>query len=254
MVTTGRVTVNGAAITSPATRVKPAIDVVTVDGARLPRAAPKLYFAVNKPKGYHCTAEGGASATRGGPRRRLVTDLLAGWTARWRERAPPGVPPPRLFTVGRLDAATTGLILVTNDGDWANRVAHPSSGVTREYVATLARPPTRADLDAMAAGTDVDGVHVVPLAVVAPPKGTGDAKSCRRVRVVVGEGRHHEVRAIVKAAGHDVASLKRVRVGGLRLPATLGIGEVRQLKEYEAKRAADVGLQSNPDVNAMGGV
>ena len=254
MVTTGRVSVNGVAVTSPATKVRPTVDNVAVDGKRVPRAAPKLYFAINKPKGYHCTAEGGAAAARGGPRRRLVTDLLAGWTARWRERAPPGTPPPRLFTVGRLDAATTGLILVTNDGDWANRVAHPSSGVTREYVVTLARPPTRADLEAIAAGTDVDGVHVAPVAVVAPPKATGDPKSARRVRVVVAEGRHHEVRALVRTAGHDVETLKRVRVGGLRLPPTLGIGEVKQLKEYEVKRAADVGLQSNPDVNAMGGV
>jgi pseudouridine synthase len=225
------------------------VDAVAVDGKRVPRPAPKLYFAVNKPKGYHCTTEAGAAAARGGARRRLVTDLLAGWVARWRERAPEGAPPPRLFTVGRLDANTTGLILVTNDGAWAQSVAHPSTGVTREYVATLARPPSRADLDALAAGAVVDGVHVTPVAVLAPPRGTGDPKEARRVRVVVGEGRHHEVRALVRAAGHDCETLKRVRVGGLRLPAGLGIGEVRQLKEYEAKRAADVGLQSNPDAN-----
>ena len=265
MVTAGRVKVNGAPVAAPATKVWPGVDAVSVDGKPLPAPAPKLYFAVNKPKGYHCTSEAGAAVAQGGLRRRLVTDLLEGWVARWRARpakgggsaAPTGrspttaptKPAPRLFTVGRLDAATTGLILVTNDGDWANKIAHPSSGVTREYVATLARAPSRADLERMAAGVEVEGETLVPVAVMAPPKNTGDAASARRVRIVVGEGRNREVRQLVAAAGHECASLKRVRVGGLRLPADLGIGEIRQLQPYEAARAADVGLQSNPDAN-----
>lgn len=196
LVSTGRVTVNGERVSSPATRVVPfpsmllqasqkapgssaaaaaspfpqagnpnnkraaptlKPDVVAVDGTPLPRPAKPVYFVINKPKGYHCTSEAGAAVALGGRRRKLVTDLLAGWLAEWRRRADKraaaavamrgkrggggggGGPyskskatavveaPPRLFTVGRLDAATTGLILVTNDGAWAHSVAHPSS-------------------------------------------------------------------------------------------------------------------------------
>ena len=370
LVSTGRVTVNGERVSSPATRVVPfpsmlleasqkqqqqqapngasssssspsaygrkkppgpKPDVVAVDGKPLPRPAKPVYFAINKPKGYHCTSEAGAAVTAGGRRRKLVTDLLAGWLAEWRRRADKraaaaaaikgkrggGGPygkskaagavveaPPRLFTVGRLDAATTGLILVTNDGTWAQSVAHPSSvrilnspfffssasfffirvlffeafsknekknsipfnilsletimkqtnhefqGLTREYVATLSRKPTRKELEAIADGCEVDGVVVRPLAVYAPPaESGGDPLARNRVRVVVAEGRNHEVRRLVAAAGADVVALKRVRVGGYRLPGDLGIGGVRELKPYEAARVADKGLQSNTSVD-----
>ena len=363
LVSTGRVTVNGERVSSPATRVVPfpsmllqasqreppassgapssappgssygrkappgpKPDLVAVDGRALPRPAKPVYFAINKPKGYHCTSEAGAAVAVGGRRRKLVTDLLAGWLAEWRRRADKraaaavalrgrrgGGPssggksksaagavveaPPRLFTVGRLDAATTGLILVTNDGTWAQSVAHPSSvrfreiplfffiafsfvfflpevsrqqqqkhqnlfslfklplpknknykhqGLTREYVATLSRKPTRRELEAIADGCEVDGALVKPLAVYAPPaESGGDPLARNRVRVVVSEGRNHEVRKLVAAAGADVAALKRVRVGGYRLPGDLGIGGVRELKPYEAARVADKGLQSN---------
>lgn len=329
LVATGRVTVNGERVSSPATRVVPfpsllnsssspsslagaaaggggngndnknssnnngrrggasatsrlKPDVVAVDGAPLPRPAKPVYFAINKPKGYHCTSEAGAAVSSGGRRRKLVTDLLAGWLAEWRRRADKRAAaaaaargkrnaaiaagassssfggkkpssssiaveaPPRLFTVGRLDAATTGLILVTNDGAWAQRVAHPSSGLTKEYVATLSKKPTRAELEAVARGCEVDGVSVRPVAVYAPPaESGGDPLAKRRIRVVVAEGRNHEVRRLVAAAGADVVALKRVRVGGFRLPGDLGIGGIRELKPYEAARVTDKGLQSN---------
>jgi len=302
-------------------------DLIAVDGTPLPRPAKPVYFAINKPKGYHCTSEAGAAVAVGGRRRKLVTDLLAGWLAEWRRRADkraaaavamkgkrgggPGgkakaaavvEAPPRLFTVGRLDAATTGLILVTNDGTWAQSVAHPSSvrreifffanffsvffsffflffetsknahplfhsslfrkkkqnkykktphqGLTREYVATLSRKPTRKELEAIADGCEVDGALVKPLAVYAPPaESGGDPLARNRVRVVVSEGRNHEVRKLVAAAGADVVALKRVRVGGYRLPGDLGIGGVRELKPYEAARVTDKGLQSNSSVD-----
>jgi len=119
-------------------------------------------------------------------------------------------------------------------------------GLTREYVATLSRKPTRRELEAIADGCEVDGALVKPLAVYAPPaESGGDPLARNRVRVVVSEGRNHEVRKLVAAAGADVAALKRVRVGGYRLPGDLGIGGVRELKPYEAARVADKGLQSN---------
>lgn len=91
---------------------------------------------------------------------------------------------------------------------------------------------------------------VKPLAVYAPPaESGGDPLARNRVRVVVAEGRNHEVRRLVAAAGADVVALKRVRVGGYRLPGDLGIGGVRELKPYEAARVADKGLQSNSSVD-----
>ncbi|GBG79478.1 hypothetical protein CBR_g29624 [Chara braunii] len=120
----GKVTVNGQVITVPQTQVDPRKDSIYVNGNQLPRkAAPKLYFILNKPKGYICSnAEGG---------KRLVVDLFEDFMDEWRKKNP-GVPKPRFFTVGRLDVATTGLLLVTNDGDFAQKVAHPSSGITKE--------------------------------------------------------------------------------------------------------------------------
>ena len=124
-------------------------------------------------------------------------------------------------------------------------------GLTRENVATLSRKPTRKELEAIAAGCEVDGALVRPLAVYAPPaESGGDPLARNRVRVVVAEGRNHEVRRLVAAAGADVVALKRVRVGGFRLPGDLGIGGVRELKPYEAARVTDKGLQSNSSVDA----
>jgi pseudouridine synthase len=256
LIAEGRVTVNGELVATPATLVTPAADTVRVDGgpplARRP--AEPLYFVVNKPKGYLCSADS-PDIGRGRPdgrRPKLVTDLLARWLAVWRARhtPPPGTNtppprPPRLFTVGRLDAASTGLILITNDGAWANAVAHPASGLTKEYVVTLARPPSRADLELLAAGTTIDGTAVAPVAVHAPSIIPGDPLSRRRIRVVIAEGRNREVRRLAEAADHDVTGLKRVRVGGLKLPKGLGLGGVKQLDAAGAARVVDLGLQGN---------
>lgn len=126
LIFTGRVTLNGAVCLVPQTPVDQARDSIYVDGRSLPKKLPpKLYFVVNKPKGYICssgtTAEGGKTAIS------IVDEYMSVWRKR-----NAGVPPPRLFTVGRLDVATTGLLLITNDGAFAQRVAHPSSGLTKE--------------------------------------------------------------------------------------------------------------------------
>ena len=253
----GRVTVDGALVASPATLVTPATASIRLDGApplATSRPADPIYVAINKPKGYLGSADapGLARGRPDGRRPKLVTDLLSKWLSVWRARhtPPPGSPappptPPRLYTVGRLDAASTGLILVTNDGAWAQAVAHPASGLTKEYLVTLARPPTRADLDAIAAGSEVDGVAVRPVAVFAPAVVAGDPLSRRRIRVVIAEGRNREVRRLAAAAGHDVVGLKRTRVGGLKLPKGLGLGGVKQLDAATAARVTDLGLQGN---------
>ena len=263
LISEGRVTVNGGLVSAAGTMVTPATDTVRLDGGpplATARPADPVYFAIHKPKGYLCSADapGLARGRPDGRRPKLVTDLLSKWLAVWRARhtprpgsaaaspsAPPPPAPPRLYTVGRLDAASTGLILVTNDGAWAQAVAHPAAGLTKEYLVTLARPPTRADLATMAGGVEVDGASVSPVALFAPAVIPGDPLSRRRIRVVIAEGRNREVRRLAEAAGHDVVALKRTRVGGLKLPKGLGIGGVKQLDAAGAARVLDLGLQGN---------
>jgi len=232
LVFAGRVRVNGVTATQPQQLVTAGKDSLEVDGGALAASAPRHhYFALHKPAGYLCSnqLEG----------ERLVLDLFAAWLARWKERhggaaggAARGLPP-RLFTVGRLDAATSGLLLVTNDGAWAQKVAHPSSGVSKEYIITTAAAPTKRQLAVMLLGTDVDGAFVRPTRVerVVTPDGGG----ARRLLVEVVDGRNWEVRRLAEAAGVDVRHLRRTRVGGLRLPTTLKPGTFRELTFREAK-------------------
>ncbi|GIL66228.1 hypothetical protein Vafri_19759 [Volvox africanus] len=193
-------------------------------------AGSLYYFAVNKPKGYICS-----SADVNG--RKLAVELLSPWLAQWRRsNTDKNRQPPRFFTVGRLDVASSGLLFITNDGQWANRVIHPSSGVTKEYVVGLDKDASRPQLRALAAGTEVAGTFVSPLEVEV----LGDP---RRLRVVVAEGKKHEVRELVKAAGLELVSLKRVRIGGFRLPRDLGVGGYRELKPSEIRAITDLAVQ-----------
>lgn len=250
----GRVTVNGEVVMQVATLVVPGVDKLTVNGRPVAASAqPDLYyFAVNKPKGFLCASSASGSARQQREGRRsmgegeeegtqdLVVDLLKPWLRVWKQRHPPGARPPRLYTVGRLDVASTGLIFLTNDGDWANKIAHPSAGLTKEYVVTLDRGPTRRELDIIAAGCEVDGNVVTPEAV---GMDATDPNARSRIRVIVNEGRNREVRMLVSTAGLEVKSLKRVRIGGYRLPRDLGLGSYRELKAHEVRRAANKGAQ-----------
>ncbi|EFN50580.1 hypothetical protein CHLNCDRAFT_14498, partial [Chlorella variabilis] len=165
----GQVKVNGKVVTEPGTQVDLRKDRVAVSGREISAAAVqrKYYFALNKPKGYICSNK---SEHEDGGEGRLVISLFDDWLARWRQRqARPGGGggglPPRLFTVGRLDVASIGLIFVTNDGDWAHKVMHPSTGITKEYSVTLDCKPRQEELQAMAAGCDMGGAFVQPLAI-----------------------------------------------------------------------------------------
>lgn len=142
-----------------------------------------------------------------------------------------------MFTVGRLDVATSGLIIITNDGEFAQKVAHPSSGVRKEYVASVEGKVNMRHLQAISEGTLVEGVHCAPVSVELVPLGN---EQRQRVRIVVSEGRKHEVRHLIENAGLKLYSLKRVRIGGFKLPQDLGIGEHRVLGEAQIKRLVGV--------------
>ena len=283
LVKEGRVAVNGATITTPVTLVTPGVDQVEVDGKHVDIVQePRVYFVLNKPKGWICSsdttntsataapllrdtitaeeawggkprnrkntrqpnsarvADGGEGATASLNRR--VIDLFSEYlTDRWPRRHPDR-PMPRLFTVGRLDVATTGLLVVTNDGDLTNRISHPRNELTREYLVTLNRDYTRADVKTIAEGVNIDGAVVAPLEVL-PVRGDGPMdRNTRKLTIVVSEGRNREVRRLVEGAGKglEVKRLKRVRVGALRLPPSLREGHFVELKADEAYNIASL--------------
>ncbi|XP_031120186.1 putative ribosomal large subunit pseudouridine synthase SVR1, chloroplastic [Ipomoea triloba] len=211
----GRVTVNGSVCKTPQTRVNPEKDIIYVNGNRLSkRLPPKLYFALNKPKGYICSC--GEKETKS------VMNLFDDFMKSWNKRHP-GEPKPRLFTVGRLDVATTGLIIVTNDGEFAHKISHPSSNLSKEYIATIDGEVNKRHLIAISEGTFIEGVHCTPDLVELLPKQPDISRP--RLRIVVHEGRNHEVRELVKNAGLQMYALKRVRIAGFRLPPDLMLGK-----------------------------
>ncbi|KAF7112859.1 hypothetical protein RHSIM_RhsimUnG0185600 [Rhododendron simsii] len=190
----GRVTVNGSVCNTPQTRVDPARDVIYVNGNRLPkRLPPKVYLALNKPKGYICSS--GEKETKS------VISLFDDYLKSWDKRNP-GQSKPRLFTVGRLDVSTSGLIIVTNDGEFAQKLSHPSSNFSKEYIATVNGKVNQRHLIAISEGTVIDGTHCTPDAVELLPQQPDISRP--RLRIVVHEGRNHEVRELVKNAGLEI--------------------------------------------------
>jgi 23S rRNA pseudouridine2605 synthase len=207
----GRVTVDGATCTDPARDVTDDRDV-RVDGRRVSAGGhPRLVYALHKPPGVVSTA-------RDPQGRRTVVDLVPSSE--------------RLYPVGRLDAETTGLILLTNDGELANALTHPRYGVPKTYRVTVANPPVRPPaLEALAHGIELEDGPTRPARV--------RRLSPERFEITIREGRKRQVRRMAEAVGHRVRALERVQLGPLRL-GTLSPGEHRRLKnpEIEALRRA----------------
>jgi 23S rRNA pseudouridine2605 synthase len=205
IVAAGRVSVDGEPVRDPARDVDDA-NAVLVDGKPVRTAAPVVYV-LNKPPGVVSTA-------RDPQGRRTVVDLMESGE--------------RLYPVGRLDADTTGLILLTNDGALAHRLTHPSFEVPRTYRATVRRPPVREPaLRALREGVELEDGRTAPAAVrrLGPD----------RLELTIHEGRKRQVRRMCEAVGHPVRELERVAFGPLRLGG-LERGEHRRLKPAEVER------------------
>jgi len=200
----GRVQVNGVTIKLPQHHVDWHNDRIIVDGESVKKEEKKLYFMLNKPIGYIC------SSVRPG-KKKIVLDLFS----HIRER---------LFTVGRLDKETSGLILITNDGLFANEVIHPSSNVIKEYIVKTTSEITPDHLEALSQGAKVDEKWVRPVSVSKIRKGT--------FKICVREGKKHEVRIIAERAGLKILELTRIRIGSLVL-GPLPLGEYRILSEKD---------------------
>ena len=206
LVRAGRVTVAGTTVTDPARDVD-ADSGVAIDGRLLAGPEERMVFVVNKPAGMLSTA-----ADPHG--RRTVVDLVPARGA-------------RLYPVGRLDAESTGLILVTNDGDLAQRLTHPSYEVPRTYRATVRPAPVgERALRALREGVDLDDGRTAPARVRQLKPGV--------LELTIHEGRNHQVRRMCDAVGHRVRTLQRVRFGPLRLDG-LPEGGHRRLKAAEVE-------------------
>jgi 23S rRNA pseudouridine2605 synthase len=196
MITDGRVEVNGRVVTELGTRVDPDTADIRVDGSRIVLDDSMVYLAVNKPRGMHSTM----ADDRGRP---CIGDLVE-HRVRGNQK---------LFHVGRLDADTEGLLLLTNDGELAHRLMHPSFEVPKTYLATVAGSVPRGLGKTLRSGVDLeDGpVRVDDFAVV-------DAVAGKTlVRVTLHEGRKHIVRRMLAAVGFPVQALVRTDVGAVSL-------------------------------------
>ncbi len=209
----GEVEVDGEVVTRLGTKVDPTRAVIRVEGRRLPPVSPHVYLVLNKPRGVVSTM----SDPEG---RRCLGDVVA-------ER------PERLFHVGRLDTDTSGLLLLTNDGDFAQRMAHPSYEVDKTYVAEVEGEVFPRTLKQLKEGVDLDDgpVAVSSVKVVAGRHGRNHPGRTV-VELVIHEGRNRIVRRLLAHVGHPVLQLTRTRIGPVQL-GRLGSGELRDLGHDE---------------------
>jgi 23S rRNA pseudouridine2605 synthase len=214
----GRVAVNGQMITAMGVKVDPDRDVVQVDGSIIKVTAAPRTVMLHKPYGYVCT-------TRDPEGRRVVTELL-------------GKLPGRLYPVGRLDYDATGLLLLTNDGELAYRLTHPSYSVPRTYRVTVAGEVSKETVRQLSAGVDLDGRFVYPEVQV------NKRESDKTVlEITVNEGRYHLIKRLMDKVGHPVVKLKRIAFGPLKLEGLLR-GTFREVTGREmAALKAGVDLQ-----------
>ncbi|MEO8745659.1 MAG: pseudouridine synthase [Candidatus Dormiibacterota bacterium] len=216
LISSGVVRVNGEVPPASGTMIDPARDQVTVNGRAVRPVTKHRYIVLNKPLGVITTAKDESA-------RATVLDVVGD----------EGKGGHRLFPVGRLDADTTGLLLLTDDGDLAFRLTHPRYKVAKEYVAFVIGNPSAADLktlrsgvkleDGVTAPADVDVLRITPGA-----RDSGIAE----LRIVIREGRHRQVRRMLHGVGHKVHALQRVGFGPLKL-GRLKVGGWRVLGEPE---------------------
>ena len=198
LVLEGRVKVNGKRTDRLATDVDPDTDLVSVDDKPVKPIGRHLYIMLNKPKGM---------------------DFLEG-----------KYPGKRIFPVGRLDYDTEGLLLMTTDGDLANRLMHPRNEIPKTYVARIEGEISEAELNKLRSGVELDGVKTKKCKV----RLVGFEENMSRVEVVITEGRNRQVRRMFETINRDVVFLKRTAIGEIKLGG-LYRGNFRELKESETE-------------------
>lgn len=210
LIAQGKVKVNGKKVTEMGVKVTKK-DVIEVDGVPLTKE-DNVYFLLYKPRGI-------ISAVSDDKGREVVTDLL------------PGVRE-RIFPVGRLDYDTSGLLLLTNDGEFTNKLTHPSNEVEKVYVAKVRGLPTPRELEKLEKGVFIDGRRTAPAKVLIISRDKKTETSI--VELVIHEGRNHQVKKMLESVGFPVMKLKRERYGDLDLSG-LRPGQYRNLTPQEIK-------------------
>ena len=216
LITSGRVSVNGARVTELGTTADAEIDRIEVDGRAIEIASAPVYLAMNKPVGFLTTVRD----PRG---RRTVLDLF-----------PPNLPH-HVFPIGRLDRDSEGLLLLTNDGEFAHRLAHPRFELDKEYHALVRGTPSVDALRRLRGGVDIEGRHTSPAEVEivgTPPFGHQTRAGHAWLKLIIHEGRRRQVRLMCAAVGHPVVQLVRARVGDVVL-GRLAPGKTRALSRRE---------------------
>lgn len=211
LILAGKVYVDGEKVTELGTKISGS-EVIVVEGVTLQKEIKKVYYLLNKPSGYICSL----NDEKG---RNVVTDLIE--------------TKERIYPVGRLDYDTTGLLILTNDGEFANILMHPSNEVEKVYKATIDSILTTEEIYALKDGIVVDGIKVIPSRVKVRKKNIN--KNTQVVEIGIVEGRNHIVKRIFEEMGHRVIKLKREKYAFLELEE-MPVGSYRTLTINEVKR------------------
>ena len=203
----GQVTINGKVETNLSRDINTKKDVVVYNGQKLSLPSDYVYYKLHKPKGYICSA----NDEKG---RKTIYELVN--------------VPERVFSVGRLDYNSEGLLLLTNDGDFANKLTHPSNHVDKEYIVTIEGEILESELAVLRAGVVENGKRM-PKAKV---KLISYENKVSRLSVIINEGQNRQIRRMFEAIGKTIVLLKRVSIGNLKLGG-LKRGEFKKLKENE---------------------
>lgn len=207
MIAEGRVRVNGELVTTQGTKVEDG-DEVTVDGAIVKPADKKVYFMLHKPDGYVTTAKDQFD-------RPAVLDLIDSEY--------------RIYPVGRLDYDTSGLLLLTNDGELTYRLTHPKHNIDKTYIALVEGTPTPQEIKDFESGLEIEDYKTAPAKLKILKKARYTT-----LKITIHEGRNRQVRKMCSAIGHEVKRLKRVATGRLQL-GDLEKGKYRPLTDDEIK-------------------
>ncbi|RNA69092.1 pseudouridine synthase [Alteribacter keqinensis] len=213
----GRVTVNGKMVTELGTKVDPHNDKVEVNGVPIDKEEP-VYYLLYKPQGVLSSVEDHLD-------RRVVTDLIES------EK--------RIYPVGRLDYDTSGLILLTNDGEFANVLMHPKYRIQKTYIAKIRGIPSRQNLKLLERGIKLEDGKTAPARVKLVK--ANNQKGTAIVEITIHEGKNRQVRRMMEAIGHPVEKLKREQYGFLTLRG-LNAGEFRELKPHEVKKLRELAV------------
>jgi len=232
----GRVRVNGEVVTELGTRIDPAVDLIDVDGTAVQLDQTKRYVMLNKPTGVVSSMRD----DRGRP------DLRR-FTKEW---------PERLYNVGRLDADTSGLLVLTNDGELAHVLAHPSFGVTKVYIAKVEGRVTPQTISRLTKGIELeDGPIAADKARLLDTSGGSGRGAGSLVELTLHSGRNRIVRRMMAEVGHPVIELVRRQFGPLHL-GTLPVGRTRELTKVERGALLTLARRSQPgrsDSDSRGG-